>query len=116
MTHNIAKIRAALDLYDLPDDSYTGWAEVFEGAYSALAELEKAAAEQSGSEAWLAHYTTPPPAKPAVGVFTEQELRAAYIDGHDAAKYDTYTDRCASVAAEQFPYSDTFKLIQERAL
>ena len=46
MTTNIAKIRAALDLYDRLDDSYTGWAEVFEGAYSALAELEKAAAPQ----------------------------------------------------------------------
>ncbi len=42
MTNNTAKIRAALDLYDRLDDSYTGWAGVFESAYDPLAELEKA--------------------------------------------------------------------------
>lgn len=37
-------------------------------ALAALAELERAAPEKSGSEAWLARYTAPPPAQPAMGM------------------------------------------------
>lgn len=57
-------------------------------------------------------YTTPPPAKPAVGMFTADEMEIAYFDGYD----DCYQaiDRKRLDWRAAWPDSDTFKLVQER--
>ena len=64
----IDTIRAALELArEIVPPMFATHAK-FDDALAALAELERAAPEKSGSEAWLARYTAPPPAQPAMGM------------------------------------------------
>ena len=129
MNYSIAKIRAALQYHADCD------CEKAQEALTTLAELEKAAGEPvayqyahpyfGGGKIWReeqrwnghtsdearALYTTPPPAKPAPGMFTADEMEAAWRDAY--ANGDN-TEASRSNQDFWWPRSATFKLIQER--
>ena len=112
MTNNIAKIRAALESALARATSGSRVAELRD-ALAALAELERAAGEPVATVCLItdrfAHnhcieaqlqvdqttqlsigtklYTTPPPAKPAMGMFTADEMEAAYRRGRTDRKF-----------------------------
>ena len=135
MTHNIAKIRAALEQATGGRPSNIAAAQA---ALAALAELEKAVAEPvawqyrlDGDCEWSQCtmrgfdtlvsigecetrqlYTTPPPAKPAMGMFTAEEAEDFYFQGFDAC-YNA--DDMGDMNWHGFWLrSKAFKLVQER--